>query len=165
MINNFNDFLFESNSNTKVVNFLSTLTRYYNFNTDNFDIEKEHKQWRETRKYAEVGKTVTHDATYDLQCKMENVKYIVHCEYNFSFFGQHSKDYTDFSEDRIAVILDNLEIKHLKIESTILNYDSRDISDTIKSHMESFLIKMMISDYDQTSSKIYKKKDSLQQNK
>ena len=167
MILNYTEFLNESANIDNIVDLITNLTRNYDstntFNTDttHFILNKEYKNWRDPKEVVKLEKTITHEAIYELNFDLDKKTYNLTCEFNFSFFGKHEKDSPDTgfdspSNNRLAVILDGIDVKKLKIKSELLNFKSKHLEKPVKTALETFLIKMMNSDYDSLSAKIYK---------
>ena len=153
---NFKEFLNESNidSDTKVVDMISSLARNYEssraFYTDQlqYNVEQERRDWRDTRKYAELEKLVTHEAFYKIKFSMDGKHYLVEINFDFSFNGTKEKDAPDELSsapgiDRLNVVLEKIELKKINIKSTDLDYTSDKISEPIRKACEAFLIKVL----------------------
>jgi hypothetical protein len=164
-IKNFNDFLFESeDTDTRVVDFLSSVSRNYTnsraFYTDQlqFVVEEERRDWRNTRKYAKLEETITHDASYKLKFVMDEQTYLMHIKFTFSFNGNKEKDEPEPTPEsnNLNVVLEKIDISKIEIKSSILEYNSDKISEPIRKACEAFLVKVLESDYDSLSSEIYR---------
>lgn len=156
------------NDDTLLVNFFSSLSRNYetqkSFYTDllQFIVEEERKDWRETRKYVELEKSITHEARYLLRFKMDEKHYFLEINFDFIFTGNLEKDAPETvsqeDKDRLSIILQDIIIKKIKIKSASYNiFKSRkEISIPVKKACEAFLVKMLHNDYDTIGEKIYR---------
>jgi hypothetical protein len=153
MIKTYSEFLFESQTE-ELVSFISGITRAYNNDVylGHFIVEEENRKWKEIRDNIQLRQTITFPAQYQIKFIQDDKKYNVIIEYNFSFFGQNELDVPDSSFDvdteRLGIVLDNIEIKKLKIVSQFLNVDTSNINDRLKEELVRFLIKVMSNDYD-----------------
>ena len=166
-IKNFDDFLFESHDpDTKVVDTLSAIARYYEssraFYTDQsqFHVEEERRDWRDTRKYAELEELITHDAFYKLKFTMDGKNYLAEITFSFSFNGTKAKDAPDELSDgelnRLNVVLERIDLKRIVLKSTDMDYKSSNISEPIRKACEAFLVKVLEADYDSLGTEIYR---------
>lgn len=162
MILKFEQFLLES-STTGIVELLSSLTRNYNstntFNTDitHFRIDKEERNWKDLRQNVELQKAHKTDANLVMEFELDKKEYKLECDFTISYTGQNEKDSPEPTaqySQRLAVVLDSIDIRRLRIESQSLNYDSKPNNEIDKA-IEPFLIKVLEVDYDLLSSKIY----------
>lgn len=167
MIKNFTEYLLESqDGDTRAVDFFASLSRNYEsskpFYTDlmQFTIEEERRDWRDTRKYVELEKKVTHEAFYKLKFELDKKMYLLEINFDYVFDGQKEKDAPETISDedmqRLNVVLEEVRIKKIRIVSSDFNYDSSSPSDPVKKACEAFLIKMMEVDYDSLGAEIYK---------
>jgi hypothetical protein len=169
MIKNFEQYLLESeNSDNLLINFFASLTRNYEtqrpFYTDllQFVIEEERRDWRETRKYVELEKSITHEARYLTRFKMDEKNYFLEINFDFTFIGKAERDAPEAmaqdDEERLNIVLEGVNIKKIKIKST--SYDifksGKEITPPVKKACEAFLVKMLENDYDTLGEEIYR---------
>lgn len=163
MITNFSDFLVESAGTVKIVDMLTTLSRNYDstntFYTDlsHFSIEREERNWKDLRQSAQLEKTLVTDAHWELDFTLDKREYKMICDFSISYIGRNEKDAPDHGDEyakRLAVFLNNVSIKNLKISSQSMNYDSEPKAD-IKEATEKLMVKVLENDYDSLSSRIY----------
>lgn len=164
---NFREFLNESNTDTdtRVVDLFSAVARNYEasraFYTDQlqYNVEEERRDWRDTRKYAELEKLVTHEAFYKSKFSMDQKHYLIEINFDFSFKGIKSKDTPDIvsaDPDVLNVVLEKIDLKKIKVRSTDLDYTSSEISEPIRKAAEAFLVKVLEVDYDTLGAEIYR---------
>lgn len=163
-IKNYDSFINESN-NTEIETLISDLIKNYqstdNFWTDqtHYEIKIEEKEWEKTFDVVELQKTKSLDAKYRLEFIMNEKPYKLNCKYKFNIFGQEEKDEPDPGYDnaneRLSIVLDSVEIINLDVKSEMLSY-SENPKGEVKRLMVEFIIKMMKTDYDSLSTKIYK---------
>jgi hypothetical protein len=161
---NFEDFLFE-NKNTHVADLFRSLSRNYEsekfFYTDHlqFTIEEERRNWRDTRKYVELEKTVKHEANYYLSFKLDDKNYKINIDFEFDFKGEKEKDAPDTlsAEDakRLSVVLTGIRVKKVAVSSSELNFVTSSPDESLKKAIMDFLQKMMSVDYDSLGSNLY----------
>ena len=157
------------NDETRLVDFFASVSRNYEtqrpFYTDllQFIVEEERRDWRSTRKYVKLEKTVTHDAFYKLKFVMDDKHFILEIEFTYDFSGQKEKDAPemnsgDENNDRLNVVLVSIKIEKIKIVSTgfDITRQSRELTPPVKKSCESFIVKMMEDDYDSLGAQIYK---------
>jgi hypothetical protein len=166
MIKNFNDFIFESeDKDTRIVDLFSSVTRNYEssraFYTDQlqYHVEEERRDWRNTRKYAELEEVITHESFYKLKFSLDEKSYLIEINFNFSFNGSKDKDTPDAMNDdtgTLNVILEKIDIKKIRIKSTDIDYVSSDVSSPIRKACELFLVKVLEEDYDTLGADVYK---------
>lgn len=170
-IMNFCDFINEGKETSEetITDILRSLSRNYEskkfFYTDllQFVVEEERRDWRDTRKYVELEKTVTHDATYKLKFKLDEKHYLLTIDFDFSFKGDKEKDAPENAspEDlgRLNVVLNGIDLKKIELNSSDMNFSTSTFSELLKKTATDFLVKMMQVDYDTLGAEIY----SLQQ--
>jgi hypothetical protein len=169
IINNYQQFLLESeNEDTRLVDFFASISRNYEsqrpFYTDQlqFVVEEERRDWRDTRKYVELEKTVTHEASYKIKFKMDEKLYLLEIEFDFNFEGRKERDAPEAmaqdDEERLNIVLQKIGLKKIKIHSTTYNItkSGKEITPPVKKACEAFLVKMMEVDYDTLGEEIYK---------
>ena len=169
MIKNFSQYLLESeNDDNRLINFFASLTRNYEtqrpFYTDllQFVIEEERRDWRETRKYVELEKSVTHEARYLVKFKMDEKNFFLEINFDFTFIGKKEKDAPEAlsqeDEDRLSIILEEIKIKKIKIKSTAYDIfkSGKEITPPVKKACEAFMVKMLENDYDTLGEEIYR---------
>jgi hypothetical protein len=170
-IMNFCDFINEGKetSDDAVIDILRSLSRNYEskkfFYTDllQFEVEEERRDWRDTRKYVELEKTVTHDATYKLKFKLDEKHYLLSIDFKFSFKGDKEKDAPENASPeelgRLNIVLSGIDLKKIELNSSDMNFSTSTFSELLKKTVTDFLVKMMQVDYDTLGAEIY----SLQQ--
>jgi hypothetical protein len=166
MIKNFKGFLNEStDQDMKVVDLFSSLGRNYeskkNFYTDllQFIVDEERRDWGDIRSKAKLEETKSDKGYYKLKFSMDGKKYLLEIDFNLSYKGIKEKDAPETASDselnRLNVILENIDIEKISIESSILNYNSSSPSDSVKKACEKFMVKMLQIDYDTLGNEIY----------
>jgi hypothetical protein len=168
---NFNEFLNEgkeTNDDT-VTDILRSLSRNYEskkfFYTDllQFEVEEERRDWRDTRKYVELEKTVTHDATYKLKFKLDERHYLLTIDFDFKFKGDKEKDAPENASPeelgRLNIVLTDIDLKKIELNSSDMNFSTSTFAESLKKSASDFLVKVMQVDYDTLGAEIY----SLQQ--
>lgn len=169
IINNYRQFLLESeNEDTRLVDFFASISRNYEsqrpFYTDQlqFIVEEERRDWRDTRKYVELEKSVTHEARYKLKFKMDEKTYLLEINFDFTFEGRKERDAPEAmaqeDEERLNIVLEKISIQKIRVRSTTYNIlkTGKEITPPVKKACEAFLVKMMEVDYDTLGEEIYK---------
>ena len=166
MIKNFTEFLNESNdTDMKISDIFSSLARNYEhgvkFFTDilQFKVEEEHKDWEEIRPLAELEKMKTEKAHYKLLFSIDEIQFLLELDFDITFKGKRERDSpeetTEYDLARLNTVLEDLKIKHIKIISKNVKYDTSSPVENIKKHCLNFMVKMMSPNYDTLGEKIY----------
>jgi hypothetical protein len=169
MIKNFEQFLFESqDSDTRLVDFFSSLARNYETNrpfyTDQvqFDISQEWRKWEDTVKYVKLEKNVDIDASYKINFTLDQKNYILKVGFVFTIKGQNEKDAPEALSDedvgRLNIVLENITVDSIDLKSTDfdINKTKKELKEPVRKACEAFLVKVLEADYDSLGSEIYK---------
>ena len=166
MIKNFSQFINESSDDDfKVADLLATVTRFYEsrktFYTDElqFIADEEHREWGDTREDIKLEEERTMSAKYTLKFRLDNKKYVLKLQFNMIFNGTKEKDApetaTEENLNRLNLVLEDIKLKNLSIESQGKNYNSSSPSNTVERNCIKFMIKMLATDYDTLGEKLF----------
>ena len=108
---------------------------------------------------AELEKMKTEKAHYKLLFSIDEIQFLLELDFDITFKGKRERDSpeetTEYDLARLNTVLEDLKIKHIKIISKNVKYDTSSPVENIKKHCLNFMVKMMSPNYDTLGEKIY----------
>lgn len=155
MIHTFIEFLLEKTNTEWISGIISALLRSYEVESSmkiddmQLQIEKEERNWEDTRASVSVGKTEEMEGSYHISYHLDGSAYVVDIEFTMTLEGRKEKDTPDMEEiPGAAVVLKDVRVKSISAKAGEKREHLSEFSSGLKETLDRFMVKALAPDYD-----------------